>query len=127
MQGHEAEFPDQTTETFLDAETNLPGGLTETTCPPVTPTEDLATNTLMQISAEALHGIPGDTTLSVVVHFGTHQAIALVDSGSSKAFLDEEFIKKAKLKTQPTQAHKVMVAGGGELTSYYFPELLLFC
>jgi hypothetical protein len=127
IQGHEAEFPDQTTETFLDAETNLPGGLTETTCPPVTPTEDLATDTLMQISAEALHGIPGDTTLSVVVHFGTHQDIALVDSGSSKTFLDEEFIKKAKLNTQPTQAHKVMVAGGGELTSYYFPELLLFC
>jgi hypothetical protein len=80
----------------------------------------------MQISAEALHGIPGDTTLSVVVHFGTHQAIALVDSGSSKTFLDEEFIKKAKLKTQPTQAHKVIVAGGGELTSYYFLNFYYF-
>jgi hypothetical protein len=71
----------------------------------------------MQISAEALHDIPGDTTLFVVVHFGTHQAIALVDSRSSKTLLDEEYFKKAKLKTQTTKAHKVMVAGEGELTS----------
>jgi predicted aspartyl protease len=71
----------------------------------------------MQISAEALHGIPGDTTLSVLVHIGGTQAVALIDTGSTNTFLDSKFASKTNLTVHTTAAHKVLVAGGGELIS----------
>jgi hypothetical protein len=71
----------------------------------------------MQISAEALHGIPGDTTLSVDVFLNGHKAVALIDSGSTNTFLDSEFVSRAKLPITPTTPNTVLVAGGGELHS----------
>ena len=71
----------------------------------------------MYISAAALHGIPGDTTLSVNVKIGNYTAVALLDSGRTDTFLDHDFVKKAKIAITPTKQHKVLVAGGGELTS----------
>jgi hypothetical protein len=71
----------------------------------------------MQISAEALHGIPGDTTLSVLVHIGGTQAIAPIDIGSTNTLLDSKFASKTNLTVHTTAAHKVLVAGGGELIS----------
>ena len=53
----------------------------------------------------------------MLVHVGSHQAIALVDSVSSKTFIDKDFVYKKLLQTQATAARKVMVAGGGELIS----------
>jgi hypothetical protein len=123
MQGHsdeELEMP----ENYQDAQANLP-------LDPVVADnaaqnrEPVAANTecLMQISAEALHGIPGDTTLSVMVQINGHQAVALIDSGSTTTFLDSEFVKKTTLPIKHTSAHTVLVAGGGELQSAgYIPN-----
>uniref|UniRef100_A0ACD5UNN5 Uncharacterized protein n=1 Tax=Avena sativa TaxID=4498 RepID=A0ACD5UNN5_AVESA len=71
----------------------------------------------MQISAEALHGISGATTLSVLVHIGGYQATALIDTGSTNTFLDNEFVRKAKLPVQKTGTNTSLVAGGGQLIS----------
>jgi hypothetical protein len=49
----------------------------------------------MHISTGALHGIPGDTTLSVIAHIGGFQAVALIDTGSTNTFVDTNFVKKA--------------------------------
>jgi hypothetical protein len=104
MQGHsddkaQAELADN----FQDAQPNLP---------PEIPIQDMVQHDpvaappnnecLMQISAEALHGIPRQSTLSVLVHINGHQAVALLDSGSTNTFVDTEF---------------VLVVGGGELQS----------
>jgi hypothetical protein len=61
--------------------------------------------------------MPGYTTLSVLAKFGGHQAVALIDSGSTTTFLDSEFVKKANLQIKSTVAQTVLVAGGGELIS----------
>jgi hypothetical protein len=123
MQGHsdeELEMP----ENYQDAQANLPPD-------PVVANnatqdrEPIAANTkcLMQISAEALHGIPGETTLSVLVQINGHQAVALIDSGSTTTFLDSEFVNKINLPIRQTTAHTVLVAGGGELQSAgYIPN-----
>jgi hypothetical protein len=58
-------------------------------------------DTLMLISAKALHGMPGDTTLSVLVEIGGHQAVAVIDSGNTTTFMDSDFVKKTHLH-QPT-------------------------
>ena len=52
-----------------------------------------------------------------MVKFGNHRAIALIDSGSTQTFVDNEFAAKVKLKITPTEAQPVMVAGGGQLQS----------
>jgi hypothetical protein len=117
MQGHsddkaQAELADN----FQDAQPNLP---------PEIPIQDMVQHDpvaappnnecLMQISAEALHGIPRQSTLSVLVHINGHQAVALLDSGSTNTFVDTEFAHKAKIPITYTPAHTVLVVGGGEL------------
>jgi hypothetical protein len=120
MQGHsDSDDTSDSQEIFQDASLTLPSsGPSEEQ---LLPQQNLETvdpaDTLMLISAEALHGIPGDTTLSVLVKFGGYQAVALIDSGSTTTFLDNDFVKKAQLQTTATAAHKVLVAGGGELIS----------
>jgi hypothetical protein len=71
----------------------------------------------MKILVEAIHGIPGETTLYVLVTFLGCQVVALIDSGSTHTFLDSTFITKSKLPFLPTSAHTVLVARGGELIS----------
>ena len=119
LQGHsDSEETVELSETFHDAATSLPEPVNtqETTemQEMVTPQQQ---ETLMQISAEAIHGMPGDTTLSVLVKVGGQQAVALIDTGSTNTFLDTEFIKRTKLPVEQTAAQKVLVAGGGELVS----------
>ena len=117
MQGHLDEDEVEQTELFQDAEPNLTPD-TEVALPNQDSEPDLKADAAIHIiSAESLHGILGDTTLSVLVVIGGHQALALVDSGSTRTFLDVEFIKKSQLPTQQTTVRKVLVAGGGELVS----------
>jgi hypothetical protein len=59
---------------------------------------------LMSISAPALEGIPGDETISLLVTIAGHQAIALVDLGSSSTFMDYDFAVKLNLQMHDTQA-----------------------
>jgi hypothetical protein len=72
---------------------------------------------LLQLSIEALHGIPGEGTLSVQICLGGKQALALIDTGSTNTFLDRAFATTHHLQVVPTPIKKVMVAGGGELIS----------
>jgi hypothetical protein len=67
MQGHsDDEDATLTAEEFVDAVTDLPVPIvTPEIIPETSPTEQL-----MQISAEALHDIPGKSTLSVPVQIG---------------------------------------------------------
>jgi hypothetical protein len=69
----------------------------------------------MQISAEALHGIPGKSTLSVPVQIGKYKVTALLDSGSTQSFLDSALVHKLGLPVHNTPAQIVLVAGGGQL------------
>jgi hypothetical protein len=48
---------------------------------------------------------------------GGRQAVALVDSGSSNTFIDYDFAVKLNLPMRNTEARKVVVAGGGTLTT----------
>jgi hypothetical protein len=83
MQGHSEEDNDSgdTNELYHDAEPILPAltpvPVDQPNSPATKPYEQ--PSTLMHISAEALHGLPGDTTLSVLVKIGNYQAVALED------------------------------------------------
>jgi hypothetical protein len=119
MQGHsEDEEQANNSEYYQDAQPNLPPeaplpAMDQQAQGQAAPEGDC----LMQISAEALHGIPRQSTLSVLVHINGHQAVALLDSGSTNTFVDTEFASKAHLPITQTTAYIVLVAGGGELQS----------
>uniref|UniRef100_A0ACD5Y7D8 Uncharacterized protein n=1 Tax=Avena sativa TaxID=4498 RepID=A0ACD5Y7D8_AVESA len=83
----------------------------ETHAPPV--------ETLMQLSIQALHGMPGAGTLSVQLSFGRKQALALIDTGSTNTFSSLQFAQQNKLQLVPIPSRTVIVAGGGELTCEY--------
>jgi hypothetical protein len=119
LQGHsDTEDTNDRTETFHDAEPTLLENIAPLPVPNPVPQEpDSSPETLMHISAEALHGIPGDTTLSVIAHIAGFQAVALIDTGSTNTFIDTQFVKRAQLEVQATATQKVLVAGGGELHS----------
>jgi hypothetical protein len=72
---------------------------------------------LMSISAEALQGIAGDDTISLLLMIQGKPAIALVDSGSSSTFLDHTFAIKHNLSMRATPHRTVTIAGGGTLIS----------
>jgi hypothetical protein len=119
LQGHnDSEDSVELTDTYHDAQHTLPNT-------PLQPsTEDTAqthqenqAKKLMQILVEAIHGIPGETTNSVLVTFLGCQAVAPIDSGSTYTFIDSTFVTKSKLPFLPTCAHIVLVVGGGELIS----------
>jgi hypothetical protein len=57
---------------------------------------------LMSISAEALQGIAGDDTISLLLMIQGKPAIALVDYGSSSTFLDRTFAIKHNLSMRAT-------------------------
>jgi hypothetical protein len=80
MQGHsDDETQADVVENFQDAQPNLPPEIPVLDTIPQDPVAAPPNNEcLMQISAEALHGITGQSTLSVLVHINGHQAIALV-------------------------------------------------
>jgi hypothetical protein len=119
LQGHsDTEDTNDSTETFHDAEPTLLENIAPFPVLNLVPQEpDSSPETLMHISAEALHGIPGDTTLSVIAHIAGFQAVALIDTGSTNTFIDTQFVKRAQLEVQATATQKVLVAGGGELHS----------
>jgi N6-adenosine-specific RNA methylase IME4 len=119
LQGHsDTEDTNDSTETFHDAEPTLLENIAPLLVLTHVPQEpDSSPETLMHISAEALHGIPGDTTLSVIAHIAGFQAVALIDTGSTNTFIDTQFVKRAQLEVQATATQKVLVAGGGELHS----------
>jgi hypothetical protein len=70
---------------------------------------------LMQLSLQALHGMPGEGTLSVQITIGGKHAMALIDTGSTNTFLDAHFAKGHQQHLIPIPHRKVLVAGGGEL------------
>jgi hypothetical protein len=70
---------------------------------------------LMQLSIQALHGMPGEGTLTVQLSFGGKQAMALIDTGSTNTFLDKTFASTQGYRLLPIPSKSVMVAGGGEL------------
>jgi hypothetical protein len=72
---------------------------------------------LMSISAEALQGIAGDDTISLLLMIQGKPAIALVDSGSSCIFLDRTFAIKHNLSMRATPPRTITVAGGGTIIS----------
>jgi hypothetical protein len=119
MQGHsDNDTQAEVVEKYQDAQPNLPPDIAILDTIQQDPVPVLPNNEcLMQISAEALHGIPGQSTLSVLVHINGHQVVALVDSGSTNTFVDTEFANKAKIPITNTTAHTVLVVGGGELQS----------
>jgi hypothetical protein len=71
----------------------------------------------MSISAEALQGIAGDDTISLLLMIQGKPAIALVDSSSSSTILDRTFAIKHNLSMRATPHRTVTVAGGGTLIS----------
>jgi hypothetical protein len=82
------------------------------------PREDLPQkDKLMSISIAAFQGQNGDETISLPVIIGGMQAVALVDSSSSNTFDDHDFAVKLNLPMRNTAARKVIVAGGGTLTT----------
>jgi hypothetical protein len=96
LQGHsDSDESTESIENYHDAHPTLiilvptPPGYTTTPS-----MEQTTTERIMQISAEALHGIPGETTLSVLVHIGGTQAAAPIDTGSTNTFLDSKFASK---------------------------------
>lgn len=54
-------------------------------------------------------------TFSVIVTLGRRRGVALVDSGSSHAFVDLKFATSANCVTQNNYVQKVNLAGGGIL------------
>jgi hypothetical protein len=78
---------------------------------------------LMQLSLQALHGMPGEGTLSVQIHIAGKTAMALIDTGSTNTFLDSEFVQAHGLQRIPIPSRTVTVAGGGELACQFLvPE-----
>ena len=70
-----------------------------------------------QLSMEALHGIPGEGTITIQIHIDGQTALALVDTGSTNTFLDKDFAAKLTVPTTPIPQKEVLVAGGGHLQS----------
>jgi hypothetical protein len=97
LQGHsDTEESNDINDTFHDAEPTPLENLAPLHVANHVPHEpDPPPETLMHISTGALHGIPGDTTLSVIAHIGGFQAVALIDTGSTNTFVDTNFVKKA--------------------------------
>jgi hypothetical protein len=101
LQGHsDSVESSESAENYHDSHPTL---ITAVPKPPsytTTPsTQQTPTETIMQISAEALHGIPRDTTLSVLVHIGGTQAVGPIDTGSTSTFLDSKFVSKNQLNS----------------------------
>jgi hypothetical protein len=70
---------------------------------------------LMQLSVQGLHGMPGEGTLSVQMMIAGKQTMALIYTGSTDTFLDNDFVKASGFQTTPIRPQTVKVAGGGEL------------
>jgi hypothetical protein len=71
---------------------------------------------LMQLSLQALHGMPGEGTLSVHISIAGKSALALIDTRSTNTFLDLQFAQDQQMSLIPIPHRKMLVAGGGELT-----------
>jgi hypothetical protein len=70
----------------------------------------------MHLSLQALHGMPGEGTLSVNIWIAGKPAMALIDTGSTNTFLDLQFAQDQQLVLVPVPHRTVLVAGGGELS-----------
>ena len=64
----------------------------------------------MQISAKALDGMLGDTTLAVLVKIGKHLVLPL-DNGSNTTFPDTGFVEEEKFSLTPTSTPKLLIVG----------------
>lgn len=68
-----------------------------------------------QISFHALLGHLAPETLRLVGRISTHNAVILVDGGSTHNFIQERLVKSLGLKAQSTCSLKVMVGNGNEI------------
>lgn len=84
---------------------------------PNTPDNAPAKTELMHLSTHAVEGTAGTATFSLLVQINGHQAVALVDSGSSHTFMDHAFAIKSNCPLQSGPTKKISVAGGGHLLS----------
>ena len=54
-------------------------------------------------------------TISMMIHVGGKQAVALVDSGSNSTFMNLQFALKTNLTILKDKSRSVAVVGGGKL------------
>lgn len=86
---------------------------------PNTPDNTPTKEEFMHLLAHAAEGTASIATFSLLITIGGHQAVALVDSGSSHTFMDYKFAIKSNSCLSPIKARNIAVAGGGHLTSKY--------
>jgi hypothetical protein len=81
-------------------------------------TEEQATEeeNCMQISLQAMSAVPVNT-ISIILHIGGKQAVALIDTGSTSTFMNLQFALKTSCKILQDDMRAVKVAGGGKLWS----------
>ena len=72
-----------------------------------------------QISAHAVLGADNTETIRIRALVGNQVMLALVDSGSSHSFVDENFAKRASLDLVSVPAVKVTVANGQAMESKF--------
>ena len=77
------------------------------------------TSECCQISAHAVSGADNTETIRIRALVGNQVMLALVDSGSSHSFVDENFAKRASLDLVSVPAVKVTVANGQAMESKF--------
>lgn len=71
----------------------------------------------MFITAHAMGQQLAVPTPTVIIHINGKRAVALLDSGSSSSFMNQEFAVKANCHLLPVKPRAIAVAGGGKLLS----------
>ena len=71
----------------------------------------------MFLSAFAMGQQLAVPTPTVIIHINGKKAVALLDSGSTTSFINQDFAVKANCNMLPVKPRKISVAGGGTLTS----------
>ena len=112
MQGHSDEE-----EAEIHEEQQEPAQSVEAPAPQPPPCQQNPADQLMLISAAAYKGAPSESTISLLLSFRGNKALALADTGSTNTFMDYAFAVKNNIKLTASPARKVVVDGGGQLTS----------